>query len=229
MTRTALPPARLRRAAWQGGLSAALALALIVGTASPTAADEPGIASETEYRFPFDPRTTTPEGGEFASKIANGKKRKHPHRGHDFSFGGARGAAIPAVAAGIVRATSSEGPLGNCVALEHADGAFSSYCHMEEPTHLELGQWVGIGETVGKIGGTPKVPVHLHLTMGWSVDAMAGIGTFDPIPYIEARLAEPEPEPRPEPKPKPKPEDAAPEPPDPAEGIAVTHSFATAV
>jgi murein DD-endopeptidase MepM/ murein hydrolase activator NlpD len=210
---------------WRGGLGAALVVALATGTASPTAADEPETTPEIDYRFPFDPETTTPKGGEFASKIANGKKRKSPHRGHDFSFGGARGAAIPAVADGIVRAMSSTGSLGNCVALEHADGAFSAYCHMEKPTSLELGQRVELGETVGRIGGTPKVPVHLHLTMGWSVDAMAGIGTFDPIPYIEARLVKPKPKPDPEPK-REKP---APEHPEPAEGIAVTHSIALAV
>ena len=228
MTRTALPPARPPQAFWQGGLSAALAVVLALGAASPTAADEPGAAPQIEYRFPFDPGTTTPKGGEFASKIANGKKRKHPHRGHDFSFGGARGVDIPAIADGIVRNKSSKGPLGNCVALEHADGAFSAYCHMEKPTPLELGQWVNIGDPVGKVGGTgkPKVPVHLHMTMGWSADAMKGIGTFDPIPYIAARLAKPEPEP--ERKPEPEPEKRA-ERPAPAEGIAVTHSFAAAV
>jgi hypothetical protein len=93
---------------------------------------------------------------------------------------------------------------------------------MQKPTPLELGDWVNLGDPVGRIGGTPKVPVHLHLTMGWSADAMLGIGTFDPIPYIEERLAAPKP------KPEPKPERPAPAP-KPAEGIAVTHSFATAV
>jgi murein DD-endopeptidase MepM/ murein hydrolase activator NlpD len=224
MTRTALLPARPTQALRRGGVSAALAVVLALGAASPTAADEPGAAPEIEYRFPFDPDTTTPKGGEFASKIANGKKRKHPHRGHDFSFGGARGADIPAVADGIVANKSSKGSLGNCVALQHADGAFSAYCHMEKPTPLELGQWVNMGDPVGKVGGTgkPKVPVHLHMTMGWSVDAMKGIGTFDPIPYIEARLAKPEPERKPEPE-------KASKRPAPAEGIAVTHSFAAAV
>ena len=207
----------MRPALWQGGLSVALAVILVIGTASPSAADQPDATAENEYRFPFDPETTTPKGGEFASKTANGKKRKHPHRGHDFSFGGALGVDIPAVADGVVRGKSSTGPLGNCVALEHPDGAFSAYCHMEKPTPLELGQRVGIGDPVGTIGGTPKVPVHLHLTMGWSVGAMAGIGTFDPIPYIEARLAATEPKPE-----KPAHEQIA-------EGIAVTHSFAAAV
>jgi hypothetical protein len=55
---------------------------------------------------------------------------------------------------------------------------------------------VRIGDPVGSVGGTPDVPVHLHLTMGWSVEAMAGVGTFDPIPYIAARLAEPSAEPK---------------------------------
>jgi murein DD-endopeptidase MepM/ murein hydrolase activator NlpD len=219
MTRIAPLPARLRQALWRGGISAALALALATVTASPSAADEPGTAPEVEYRFPFDPDTTTPKGGEFASTVANGKKRKSPHRGHDFSFGGALGAEIPAVAAGIVRGMSSEGPLGHCVALEHADGAFSAYCHMDEPTPLEIGQAVTIGETVGRIGGSPKVPVHLHLTMGWSVDAMAGIATFDPIPYIEARLPKPEPSHDPE----------RPAQPESRQGTAVTRSVSTAV
>jgi murein DD-endopeptidase MepM/ murein hydrolase activator NlpD len=224
MTRTALPPARLRQALWRGGLGLALTLALAAGTAVPTAAADQEAPPETVYRFPFDPKLTTPAGGEFASLLANGKKRQAPHRGHDFSFGGAKGADIPAVAAGIVRGKSSDGPLGNCVALEHADGAFSSYCHMDEPTPLELGQWVELGAPVGTVGGTPDVPVHLHLAMGWSVDAMAGIGTFDPIPFIEARLAKPEPAPEPEAG-KP----ASQKRPEPAAGLAVTYSFSTAV
>jgi murein DD-endopeptidase MepM/ murein hydrolase activator NlpD len=221
MTRTALPPARFRQTLWWGALSASLALTLTAGTAAPAAADEAGAAETSEYRFPFDPQTTTPKGGEFASTIANGTKRKDPHRGHDFSFGGAQGTPIPAVADGFVRGMSSAGPLGNCVAIEHADGAFSAYCHMEEPTSLELGQRVHLGDTVGRIGGTPDVPVHLHLTMGWSVAAMGGIGTFDPIPYISARLAKPKAEPQTD---KPLPEKPA-----ATDGIAVTHFFAAAV
>ncbi len=123
-----------------------------------------------------------------------------------------------------MRAKSSDGPLGDCVALEHADGAFSAYCHMEGPSPLELGQFVGIGDPVGAVGGSPKVPVHLHLTMGWSVDAMAGIGTFDPIPYIAARLAKPEPEPEPEPEAK------APAPaPDSGHDVIATHLILAAV
>jgi murein DD-endopeptidase MepM/ murein hydrolase activator NlpD len=225
MTRTALPPARFRQVLWRSALSATLALTLAAGTAVPAAADEDRADSQTEYRFPFDPTTTTPKGGEFGSKIANGTKRADPHRGHDFSFGGALGTAIPAIADGIVRGKSSDGALGNCVALEHADGAFSAYCHMEEPTTLALGQHVRRGDTVGKIGGTPDVPVHLHLTMGWTVAAMGGVGTFDPIPYIQAHLAKP----KPKAETKPKAEKPAPEQPQPPEGIAVTHSFAAAV
>src|SRR5688572_16904953 len=122
MTRTALPHARARRALWQGGLSAALALGFVVGAASPGAAAAAELPPDTVYRFPFDPATTTPKGGEFGSKTANGKKRPAPHRGHDFSFGGALGTPIPAIADGVVRATSSDGALGNCVALEHPDG-----------------------------------------------------------------------------------------------------------
>ena len=199
MTRTALPSARLRQALWKGGAHAALAVALVAGTASPAAAAQAD-SLETVYRFPFDPIATTQEGGEFGSEIANGKKRAAPHRGHDFAFGGALGVPIPAIADGVVRGKSSEGALGNCVALEHADGAFSAYCHMQEPTPLELGQFVKIGDPVGSVGGTPDVPVHLHLAMGWSVEAMGGIGTFDPISYIAARLAKPKPEPKPDAK-----------------------------
>ncbi|MFC0680851.1 M23 family metallopeptidase [Lysobacter korlensis] len=226
MTRTPLSHARLRRALWQGGLGAALALGLVAGSASPAAAAGAEPAIETVYRFPFDPETTTPDGGEFASEVANGTKRKAPHRGHDFSFGAALGVPIPAIADGIVRAKSSDGPLGNCVALEHADGAFSAYCHMAAPTPLQLGESVEIGDAVGGVGGTPKVPVHLHLTMGWSVDAMAGIGTFDPIPYIAARLAAPQ-----EAEPEAESETAERGTPaeDPRHGVAVTHSIPTAV
>ena len=224
MTRTAIHSARLRQALWRGGLGAALTLALATGPALPVAAAEQEPASDTVYRFPFDPEHTTPEGGEFGSILANGKKRPAPHRGHDFSFGGAEGTPIPAVSAGIVRGKSSDGSLGNCVALEHVDGAFSAYCHMAEPSPLELGRWVELGAPVGSVGGTPKVPVHLHLTMGWSVAAMSGIGTFDPIPYIRARLAKPNPAPAPEPE-KPVREKQ----PEPPSRFAVTHSFPTAV
>ena len=191
MPPSALPHALVRRGLLRGGLSVALALGLAAGSAFPAAAADAEAATETVYRFPFDPATTTPAGGEFASTIANGKARKSPHRGHDFSFGGASGAPIPAIADGVVRGVSGAGPLGNCVALEHPDGAFSAYCHMHAPSPLRIGSRVSIGDPVGSIGGTPKVPVHLHLSMGWSLGAMAGIGTFDPIPYIRARLAKP--------------------------------------
>jgi murein DD-endopeptidase MepM/ murein hydrolase activator NlpD len=222
MTRTALPPARLRRALWHGALGVALAAGLVAGTAAPTAAAADSATPDVVYRFPFDPDTTTPKGGEFASEIANGKKRPAPHRGHDFSFGGALGTPIPAIADGVVRAKSSDGALGNCVALQHPDGAFSAYCHMEAPSPLELGDLVRRGDPVGAIGGSPDVPVHLHLTMGWTVDAMAGIETFDPVPFIQARLPKPKPKPGPEPEP-------APPAPEPELGIAVTHSVFTAV
>ncbi len=133
----------------------------------------------------------------------------------------ALGADIPSIADGVVRGKSSEGPLGNCVALDHSDGAFSAYCHMKKPPPLELGQLVNIGDAVGRVGGSPKVPVHLHMTMGWSLDAMSGIGTFDLIPYIATRMAEP--------KPDPEHEKAESERPAPAQGIALTRAFAVAV
>lgn len=224
MARTALPSARLRQALWRGGLGAALALAFATGAALPVAAAEQEPASDTVYRFPFDPRLTTPEGGEFASMLANGEQRSAPHRGHDFSFGGAEGTAIPAISAGIVRGKSTDGSLGNCVALEHTDGVFSAYCHMAQPSPLELGQRVELGDPVGFVGGTPDVAVHLHLTMGWSVAAMSGIDTFDPIPYIQARLANSKPAAEPEAE-KPAPEKQ----PEASTGLALTHSVPTAV
>jgi murein DD-endopeptidase MepM/ murein hydrolase activator NlpD len=187
MTRIALPFAVPRKAVLRASFTAALVGTLALGTPiQPAAAAED--RTEVEYRYPFDPSVTTPEGGEFASNIANGKPRTSPHRGHDFSFAQARGVAIPAIADGIVRAMSSEGPLGNRVVLEHPDGAFSAYAHLDAPTPLGLGQQVQLGETIGYLGSTPKVPVHLHLTMGWTAAAMQGVGTFDPIPYIGKRL-----------------------------------------
>jgi murein DD-endopeptidase MepM/ murein hydrolase activator NlpD len=173
----------------RASLAAALILTLVGGTpAAPASAATGSESNEIQYRYPFDPAATTPKGGEFGSKMANGKPRKSPHRGHDFSFANARGAAIPAIAAGIVRNSATEGPLGNRVVIEHADGAFSAYAHMDSPTPLEIGQHVELGQTVGYIGSTPDVPVHLHLTMGWTADVMDGIGTFDPLPYIAERL-----------------------------------------
>jgi murein DD-endopeptidase MepM/ murein hydrolase activator NlpD len=83
---------------------------------------------------------------------------------------GPRGRPIVAVAAGrVVRAERAEdgtdGKSGRFVRIEHDDGTFTSYMHLDEVAEgLENGDRVSAGQYIGTLGATAvySAPAHLH-------------------------------------------------------------------
>lgn len=144
-------------------------------------------SSWVQYQYPFSLDTVT----------NNWHETPASHSGTDFSFGGCAGAPIPAVADGVVchKGNDANNARGLRVEIRHADGAYSAYCHMQSVSPLALNAVVSRGDTVGYIGDTgyiPDVNIGTHLHLGMSLadgQAIGGNNTFDPIPYIAARLA----------------------------------------
>lgn len=99
------------------------------------------------------------------------------HTGLDFS--GRTGVPILAPASGRV---VFAGPLqvrGNTTFLDHGWGIFTAYLHQSE-IHVEVGQVVEVGQTIGLVGGTGRVTgPHLH----WEVWAN-GV-PVDPLQWLE--------------------------------------------
>lgn len=87
----------------------------------------------------------------------------HGHNGVD--FGGARGTAIHAAAAGtviIARNSGWNGGYGNYVVISHANGTQTLYAHLINAT-VAPGQSVTAGQTIGYMGSTGKsTGNHLH-------------------------------------------------------------------
>ncbi|MBD8467661.1 MULTISPECIES: M23 family metallopeptidase [Plantibacter] len=118
--------------------------------------------------------------------------RTQPHRGLDYQPGA--GAAIPAVAAGVVSANRWNAALGNVLVIAHPDGMYSGYSHLAAASPHQVGAAVVRGEPVGVVGNTGSASsgAHLHLTITFTADGTwnnADIRvTTDPYPFINARL-----------------------------------------
>jgi len=146
-----------------------------------------------QYKYPFSPSTQ-----------GDGYGAGRNHSGVDYSPGGgypnsslSLGRKIPAIAEGHVsaKASASDGSiLGNRVELVHADGKYTGYCHMRDPSPLEIGAPVNINDEVGRIGssGLNNTAYHLHLSMSETKGGAIGGGTTyteDPLPWIASHLA----------------------------------------
>lgn len=90
-----------------------------------------------------------------------------PHAGLDIAA--ATGTPVIAPASGIVRL--AEGPFtleGNLVLLDHGYGLVSAFLHL---SHIDVivGQYVGQGETIGRVGKTGRATgAHLHWGLTWT-------------------------------------------------------------
>ncbi|TNE85299.1 MAG: hypothetical protein EP330_25920 [Deltaproteobacteria bacterium] len=118
--------------------------------------------------------------------------RTNPHRGVDFPQ--AAGTPIPAVSNGRVVVNQWSNCLGNVVVVEHPDGWFSGYAHLQSASPLAVGTLVTIGDAVGAVGNTGSCSngAHLHLTMADHVDGWYTGTTVDPYTFITSRGPEPE-------------------------------------
>lgn len=110
------------------------------------------------YRFNngWNPNRTT---------VINGKKITRPHNGDDWSAN--IGTAIPAAYSGVVVASAfQKGGAGNYIKIEHdvnGEKVQTLYMHMNDLSHLKIGDPVKKGETVGYVGNTGRSSgPHLH-------------------------------------------------------------------
>lgn len=159
----------------------------------------------TTYQLPF-PNPDRADGFGSTSYLDGGKrvKRAHPHRGVDFPQ--AAGTPIRAIADGTIALVEQTAELGWTVVVRHERTSserlqglkpvFSGYCHMSTNPGLAKGHAVQRGAELGRVGvqgknGTQAAGEHLHLTMSHAVRGYYEGEVFDPLPFIEARVAKP--------------------------------------
>lgn len=102
----------------------------------------------------------------------------------------AQGAEVLAAAGGTVREVWSDPMMGQCISINHAGGAVTTYKNLspEMPEGIEKGAAVSAGQVIGTVGDTALEEVaeesHLHFEM--SVDG----SPVDPAEYITFTAAE---------------------------------------
>jgi len=106
------------------------------------------------------------------------------HSGVDFagkSAGAAMGMPIPSITGGkVVQVFKNNKTAGNGVVVKAPDGTLIRYLHMKDTPKFKVGDSVGVGTDLGKIGSTGRsTGAHLHLQAvknGKNVDPMKYIG-----------------------------------------------------
>jgi len=124
------------------------------------------VTASSEYMPTFPPRLFGAE--------RQGVERAECGAGHcGVDLDGPRGRPIVAVAAGIVvnterREKGADGRSGRYVRIQHEDGTFTAYMHMDEVAeNLEPGAAVVRGQYIGTLGATAvyAAPPHLHFSL----------------------------------------------------------------
>lgn len=134
-----------------------------------------------------------------------GIERRECGEGHcGIDLDGPRGRPIVAVAAGtVVRIELSElgldGRSGRYVRIEHDDGPFTAYMHMDNVADLRVGDRVTAGQYVGTLGATAVFSSAPHLHFSLEVPDHPGLHGdvtdthyVDPAPFlVRSTIAEP--------------------------------------
>ncbi|MEO1966338.1 M23 family metallopeptidase [Hyphomonas sp.] len=112
---------------------------------------------------------TAPVGGGCFSS-AFGMRNGRLHKGVDYYSD----APVPvyAAAAGRVRTRSYRSDYGNMLVIDHGNGVYTRYAHLESFAGPDIGDLVGPGDLLGIMGNTAgyTIPRHLHyevLTGTW--------------------------------------------------------------
>ena len=113
--------------------------------------------------------STAPVGGGCFSS-AFGMRNGRLHKGVDYYSD----APVPvyAAAAGRIRTRTYRSDYGNMLVIDHGNGVYTRYAHLESFAGPDVGDLVGPGDLLGIMGSTAgyKVPRHLHyevLTGTW--------------------------------------------------------------
>ncbi|MEV6331380.1 M23 family metallopeptidase [Streptomyces sp. NPDC051909] len=124
------------------------------------------------YALPTSSYTITSTYGQAGSMWSSGY-----HTGLDFAA--PTGTPVKAVHGATVKSAGWSGAYGYRIVLELEDGTEIWYCHLSSMT-VGVGQSVGTGETIGRVGATGNVTgPHLHL----EVHTPSGDG-IDPAAWL---------------------------------------------
>lgn len=142
---------------------------------------------------PAAPKGEAPKNADLVAPIEGGKISTHfgvkgemwssgYHTGADFQA--PVGTPIKAVAAGKVEKDSWGGAYGNQVIIDHGNGRYSMYAHLDEASPLSPGDEVEAGEKIGEVGVTGNTSgPHLHLEVYKGKAPVYGNG-INPAPFI---------------------------------------------
>lgn len=115
---------------------------------------------DVEFLLPVEGINTGSYG---RRRVFNGQPRR-PHSGMDIAA--ETGTPVRNPSAGKVIELGDFFFSGNLVYIDHGQGLISLFAHLDE-IDVELGQQVGKGEIVGKVGATGRVTgPHLHWSLG---------------------------------------------------------------
>jgi len=134
--------------------------------------------SYTQYAEPY-PASRGDRYGATAGRATS-------HRGQDTAPGGLPALAL---ARGKIVKKHFSNALGNIVTLEHPDGKFTSYTHLDSQSVYLVGTPVALGASVGAfIGktGTAQNGRHLHYTLGDDLNGVISGHVQDPLEWIAA-------------------------------------------
>lgn len=132
---------------------------------------------------PFREKYIAPVHGPISSlfglKRVYNKKPRAPHSGLDIAA--PSGAPIKVISQGKVVDASDYFFTGNTVIVDHGQGVFSLYAHMDE-MHVKKGDTLKQGDIIGKVGQTGRVTgPHLH----WSM--IMNETLVDPLLFVPVR------------------------------------------
>jgi murein DD-endopeptidase MepM/ murein hydrolase activator NlpD len=115
-----------------------------------------------------------------SQRILNGEARQ-PHRGVDLAA--PPGTPVGAMADGVVSLAAPDLYFtGGTVMIDHGYGLHSIYAHLSEVA-VSLGQRIGQGETIGRVGATGRVTgPHLHWGVFWFDRALDPALLVGPMP-----------------------------------------------
>jgi murein DD-endopeptidase MepM/ murein hydrolase activator NlpD len=84
---------------------------------------------------------------------------------------GTEGAQLVAPANGVVNRSFTHDNAGNVIQIDHGDGQFTTYLHLESRS-VDVGDQVAQGQEIGRVGRTgPTSNNHPHLHYEFAIDA----------------------------------------------------------
>ncbi|MDR3162626.1 MAG: peptidoglycan DD-metalloendopeptidase family protein [Helicobacteraceae bacterium] len=109
-----------------------------------------------------------PISGQFGAKRIFNAQPRRPHSGTDIAA--VKGTAVKAAQNGTVALSEQFFFCGNMVLLNHGEGLFTMYCHLDKRS-VNAGKKVRRGDAIGTVGDTGRVSgAHLHFAAALNGD-----------------------------------------------------------